>query len=355
MKKNKLPQDKLYWLFFSTLEISGKKFSLLLSFFETAKKAYEAREGELLEIGLPKKDVSRLIALRKKLDLHQHYVRLRENKIDCYFLDSDNYPKSLKNIDDPPFVIYCRGKILKKDQKAIAIVGSRKATFYGKSVAETFSRGLVKNGFTIVSGLAYGIDTVAHKSALLAGGRTIAVLGSSLDCLYPSENKLLAEEICKSGAVISEYPLDTSPLAHHFPRRNRLVSGLTRGVIVVEAEERSGALITARIAGEQGREIFTVSGPISSSTCAGPVKLANSGAKLVRKVDDVLEEMEDLRDISVSSEEMVLKVLKKGPLSLDIISVKTGFSKGELFKILSSLLLKAKVLNLHDMIYSLKI
>ncbi|MBU1127068.1 MAG: DNA-processing protein DprA, partial [Patescibacteria group bacterium] len=250
MKKNKLPEDKLYWLGFSALEIGAKKLSLLLNFFKTAKKAYEANKTELLKIGLPEKDVSRLISLRRKLNLNLHYIRLRENKVDCYFLDSSNYPKGLKNIDDPPFVIYCRGKMLKKDQKALAIVGSRRATFYGKSVAETFSTALVKNGFTIVSGLAYGIDTISHKAALLAGGRTIAVLGSSIDCLYPSENKALSEEICQSGAIISEYSLNVPPLQHHFPRRNRIVSGLSRGVIVVEAEEVSGALITARIAGE---------------------------------------------------------------------------------------------------------
>ncbi|MFH1289220.1 MAG: DNA-processing protein DprA, partial [Patescibacteria group bacterium] len=151
------------------------------------------------------------------------------------------------------------------------------------------------------------------------------------------------------------YSLNVPPLQHHFPRRNRIVSGLSRGVIVVEAEEVSGALITARIAGEQGREVFTVSGPINSPTSAGPVKLANSGAKLVRKVDDILEELEDLKEVFSHREEMVLKVLKNRPLSLGNISTRTGFSKGETLSILSSLLLKAKVLNLPNMIYSLKI
>jgi DNA processing protein len=295
LKKNKsISEDKLFWLAFSSFKINCQKFLKLIDFFGSAKEAFLAEEGHLLEVGLKENEIKRLVFFRKTFSADSYYVRLCENQIECYFLDSNYYPKLLKNIDNPPFVLYCKGKILKKDQKALAVVGSRNATFYGKSTAEAIVLSLVKRNFTIVSGGALGIDSAAHKAAIsYSSGRTIAVLGCGLDFVYPPENKDLFEEISQKGAVVSEFGLGEHPLANNFPERNRIISGLSLGVVVIEAKSRSGTLITARLAGEQGREVFVVPGPITSQNTAGIVRLANNGAKLIYSTKDILEEFEE--------------------------------------------------------------
>ncbi|MFH1640622.1 MAG: DNA-processing protein DprA, partial [Candidatus Omnitrophota bacterium] len=206
--------------------------------------------------------------------------------------DDADYPENLKQIPDPPIVLYVKGELKEKDKTSIAIVGSRRASFYGLSSAENFAQRLSSRGFTIVSGMARGIDTYAHKGALKARGRTIAVIGSGFNHTYPPENKKLAEAICCNGAVISEFPIDAKPLSHNFPRRNRVISGLSLGILVVEAARNSGALITADFALEQGREVFALPGKVDSATSFGTNGLIKQGAKLVSCIEDITEEFD---------------------------------------------------------------
>ncbi|MBD3282115.1 MAG: DNA-protecting protein DprA [Candidatus Portnoybacteria bacterium] len=208
-------------------------------------------------------------------------------------LQDKDYPAILKEISDPPKEIYVKGKILEKDKLAVAVVGTRNCTPYGKKIALDISGKLAGMGITIVSGLAKGIDTYAHRAALNKKGRTIAVLGTGLDkkSFYPSSNYTLSEKISKQGAVISEYPLGTRGAKHTFPQRNRIISGLSLGIVVIEAAERSGSLITAMLGLEQNREVFAVPGPIDSKYSKGTNMLIKMGAKPVAKIEDILEEL----------------------------------------------------------------
>ena len=201
------------------------------------------------------------------------------------------YPQCLKEIDTPPLVLYIRGELTPEDSLSLSIVGSRDAKDYGRKVSYRLSYQLAQRGLTVISGLARGIDTSAHRGALEAGGRTIAVMGSGLSFIYPATNRDLAGKIIESGALISEFPMGVKPKPRNFPRRNRIISGLTLGTVVVEASNRSGALITARLAGEQGREVFAVPGEIFSELSTGTHKLINNGAKLINTVDDLLNEL----------------------------------------------------------------
>ena len=201
------------------------------------------------------------------------------------------YPPHLKEIDTPPFVLYVRGELTPEDTFSISVVGSRNAKDYGRKVSYHLSYQLVQRGVTVVSGFARGIDTSAHRGALEAGGRTIAVMGNGLSVIYPATNSDLAEKIEASGALVSEFPMAARPKPRNFPRRNRIISGLTLGTVVVEASNRSGALITARLAAEQNREVFAVPGEIFSELSTGTHKLINDGAKLINTVDDLLNEL----------------------------------------------------------------
>lgn len=212
-------------------------------------------------------------------------------------IDDTDYPRALKTIYDPPLVLYVKGEVLPRDGLALAIVGSRRCTYYGKSQAERFAGHLAGLGFTIVSGLAHGIDAAAHRGALASSGRTIAVLGCGLARMYPSDHKELAEEIASKGALLSELPMETEPSRETFPRRNRIISGLSLGVLVVEGDTRSGALITARAALEQGREVFALPGKVDSPTSRGPHLLIKEGAKLVEGPEDILEELGPSADV----------------------------------------------------------
>jgi DNA processing protein len=205
-------------------------------------------------------------------------------------LGDPDYPASLRPIDLPPPLLLVRGEILREDGLAMAIVGSRHGTPYGLRMAERLGADLGARGVTVVSGLARGVDTAAHRGALDAGGRTLAVLGSGVDVVYPPENRGLVAEVVKAGAVVSQFPMGTAPLPYHFPARNRVIAGLTLGTVVVEAAERSGALITARLAGELGREVYAVPGNVSSAGSQGTNSLIQDGAKLVQSWEDVVAE-----------------------------------------------------------------
>lgn len=210
---------------------------------------------------------------------------------DILILNMDGYPEALANIINPPPVLFTLGELLPQDARAIAVVGTRKPTFLGEVTAKKISHELVSAGITIVSGLAVGIDGIAHKSALDAGGRTIAVLGSGLDIIYPASHREMAKRIIQQGAIISEFPFGTKPEAYNFPRRNRIISGLSLGVLVVEGGLDSGALITAAYAIEQGREVFAIPGSPESAKSKGTNKLIKDGAKIVTEANDILEEL----------------------------------------------------------------
>ncbi|MCM8760904.1 MAG: DNA-processing protein DprA, partial [Candidatus Omnitrophica bacterium] len=203
-------------------------------------------------------------------------------------IDDPEYPKNLKNIHKPPKELYVNGTLEKRDEIAVAIVGSRRASMYGLEMAEKLAFELALRGVTVVSGMARGIDSAAHKGALKANGRTIAVMGSGHNVIYPPENRRLYDQIITSGAVITEYEDDMPPLPENFPARNRIISGLSLGVVVVEAARNSGALITANFAAEQGREVFAVPGKVSSATSAGTNELIKDGARLVQSVEDII-------------------------------------------------------------------
>ncbi len=269
-----------------------KTVQILRDVFGSAERALQATPDELNKIdGLT--PAMRDLLQRKPV----HYPIEREleliEKYGCQVLTlyDAEYPSRLKEIDTPPIVLYIRGELTSGDSLSLALVGSRDAKDYGRKASYRLSYQLAQRGLTVVSGLARGIDTAAHRGALESGGRTIAVMGSGLSFIYPATNTDLAEKITASGALISEFPMETTPKPNNFPRRNRIISGLTLGTVVVEASNRSGALITARLAGEQGREVFAVPGEIFSELSTGTHKLINNGAKLVNTVDDLLNEL----------------------------------------------------------------
>ncbi len=295
-------------------------------------------------------------------------------------LADEHYPAWLRAIPDPPPVLYCDGSLEPGDRQAVAIVGSRQATPYGLRVTDALARELSRLGFTIVSGFARGIDAAAHRAALASGGRTVAVLGCGLDVDYPSGHASLRTEIAGSGAVLTEFAPGTAPFATNFPRRNRIISGLALGVVVVEAAEDSGSLITARLALEQGREVFAVPGPIDAPTSRGPHGLLKQGAKLVETVNDIVEELlpqlETMRtplsqdfvatgaggrrpfapkppDLS-PEEQVVFRVIGREPLHLDDLTEQSRLSAAEVARILLGLELKALVHQLPGQQYCLK-
>jgi DNA processing protein len=296
--------DDKYFIAFNVFPgIGPVRFKLLYDYFGTAKAAYLAPEKELSLIHLNSKIIADLIRFREHFDIDDYVLKLNKLAIFAITWDSPHYPKLLKQIPDPPFVIYIRGKKSSMPinlNRTIAIVGTRKITSYGTEITQHLTSELVNSGFTIVSGMAYGVDAVAHQVTLDQGGQTIAVLGCGVDVIAPASNTNLYHEIIESGrgAVISEIPLGERPVKGLFPARNRIISGLSLGVVVTEGADDSGALITARYAGEQGREVFAVPGPINNPYSQGPFKLLKKGAKLVSDVNDILEELNISNSVS---------------------------------------------------------
>ena len=276
------------------------------------------------------------------------------------------YPENLKNIYDPPKMLYVNGALIPEDKLAVALVGSRRASIYGLETCERLAYELASRGVTVVSGMARGIDASAHRGALKAKGRTIAVMGSGHSHIYPAENKKLYEEIVKSGAVVTEFEDDAPPLPGNFPRRNRIISGLSLGVVVVEAAKNSGALITAGLALEQGRDVFAVPGKISSMTSSGANELIKDGAKIVLSVDDILEELSGFEREAISRREVkakadgaitrmtkayiynsltdderkVYKALSDEPVYMDEVLAKSNLEPAKAYKVILGLELK---------------
>ncbi|MDD2703575.1 MAG: DNA-processing protein DprA [Candidatus Omnitrophica bacterium] len=274
------------------LDIGGVRLGKLLAYFGRPENIFKARREELMTVfGIGEKIAAGILSVRKER-IDKEFKLSEKLGLKIISRESTDYPRNLTYISDPPIVLYVKGEIQEEDALAIGVVGSRRASFYGLSSAEKFAVDLCGRGYTVVSGLARGIDTAAHTGALKSGGRTIAVIGSGFNRLYPKENMALADSITRQGAVVSEFPIDAAPLKQNFPRRNRVISGLSLGVVVVEAARNSGALITANFALEQGREVFALPGKIDSAGSFGTHELIKQGAKLVTSVADIEEELQ---------------------------------------------------------------
>ncbi len=312
------------------------RIRLLVHRFGSAAAALEAPRRVLANLeGLGEATADAIRAFDGYDLVHEQWVRAQQVDARLVTEWDDDYPEALRTIYDPPVFLWVRGAFAPADARAVAIVGSRQATDLGKRIAEQFAGELAARGYTIVSGLAYGIDAAAHAAALAAGGRSIAVLGSGADRIYPSRHLPLALAMLDAGAVVSEYPLGATPDAVHFPRRNRIVSGLCLGTLVVEAYEKGGALITAGLALEQNREVFAVPGSIASPASAGCHRLIQRGhAKLVQTVDDVLAEIEPAYQATEATpapppdlnaaEQQLFDALGPEPIHIDTLCARTG-------------------------------
>jgi len=291
-----------YWIALKSIPgIGNVTFSALADGFGSLPDVFRASVSDLTEIpGISVKTASAITHFKDWSKVKEELELANKNHIKIITYKDDCYPQKLLHIYDRPPYIYVRGN-LNKDDVNVAIVGSRAASTYGKYTTERISRELAQKGVTIVSGMARGIDSAAHRGALSAHGRTVAVLGSGLDVIYPPENDKLYNDIIKNGAVVSEYPPGTPPLASNFPARNRIISGMSYGVVVVEAGEKSGSLITAKLALEQGREVFAVPGSIDSAGSRGTNKLIKQGAKLIENTEDILEEIMPQIEVSAAA------------------------------------------------------
>ena len=267
----------------------------LLKHFKDIEKIYNATKEELMQTeGIGEKTSEIILSTSIKQNLGKHIEYMEKHNIDIVSIQDAEYPEILKEIYDAPISLYVRGNKNILNELSVAIIGCRECTEYGRNITKNLSYNIAKNKINIVSGLAKGIDGIAHQGALFAGGKTVAVLGNGLDTIYPKENEHLALEILqKGGAIISEYPLGTKPEKQNFPERNRIVSGMSKGIIVVEAKEKSGTLITVDFALEQGRDVFVVPGNINSEASIGTNDLIKQGAKLITSYKDVLEEYSD--------------------------------------------------------------
>jgi len=282
--------EKVFWVGLNLVKgIGAARFETLMAHFGSPQAAWEAPAQQLRSVGLPSPVVDALLEVRSTVNLEQVWSQIQSKGIKLITLDDEMYPARLRQIDQPPPVLYALGNLTEQDEWAVAVVGTRRVTHYGRQVAEEIAAFLAQNGVTVVSGLARGIDSIAHKAALDAGGRTIAVLGSGVDQIYPVENRDLAERMAASGAVLSDYALGTPPEAGNFPPRNRIIAGLSIAVVVVEAGERSGASITANFALEQGREVFALPGNIYSPQSKGTNRLIRDGAHPLLASEDLLE------------------------------------------------------------------
>ncbi|MBU1000350.1 DNA-processing protein DprA [Patescibacteria group bacterium] len=345
-------QNESYLLALHSIDGLGPiRLKTILQHFQDPKLAWEANGEELLKLGIYKNIVKLLTETRKKLEPETYTKKIAESGIKWITVLDKNYPKLLAQIYDPPTVLYYKGKI-DLNEKTIGVVGTRKITDYGKVVTEQFTKELVQAGFIIVSGLALGVDTQAHLTTISENGQTIAVLGGGLNNIFPSENKGLVAKITRGfGAVISEFPPDSPPLPGNFPARNRIISGLSLGVLVIEAAENSGSLITARLALEQGREVFAVPGSIASKLSKGSSRLIKNGATAVFCADEVLEELGVSNQSNYSGgsnlisqglsekEKKILECLGEEEIHIDEISRRLNF---DLQKV-SALLLKLEI------------
>jgi DNA processing protein len=357
--------DEKHWVGFNlVIGIGPPKTRMLLGAFDgDLATAWNAGAGALKAAGLDRRALENLLKTRATLDLDAEMERIRAQGVSIRTWEDEGYPRLLRQIYDPPPMLYVKGRLLPEDEWAVAVVGTRAATTYGKEAATRIAGRLAHNGVTIVSGLARGIDSTAHRAALDAGGRTIGVLGCGLDIVYPPENRRLSTQITQQGALVSEYPLGTPPERGNFPPRNRIISGMSLGTVIVEAGRRSGALITADYALDQGREVFAVPGNIFRRASQGTNALIREGAAPVLSVEDILEVL-NLSMVSQQraaravipenqTESCLLDHLSADPLHVDEISQQVGLPISEVTSALALMELKGMVRQAGGMHYVL--
>ncbi|MFA5628961.1 MAG: DNA-processing protein DprA [Dehalococcoidales bacterium] len=354
-----------YWIGFNLISGIGRvKFNKIESYFGDIEKAWNAAADELKKAGLDEGSVKSIIKSRPTIDLDAELAKLEKYNIKAFNYHDNEYPARLKEIYDFPPLIYIRGDILQEDEYCLAVVGTRNPTIYGRQITEEIVSALAGNKITIVSGLAKGIDTITHQSALNANGRTIAVMGGGLDSVYPAENANLARQVIKNGAMVSEYAPGTKPRPENFPRRNRIMSGLCLGVLVIEAGETSGSLITANLAFEQNREVFAVPGSVLSPASSGTNKLImENTAKLVRNVEDILQELNltavaeqiEVKELIPASdtEALILKQLGAEPKHIDEVCRNSALPISVTSSTLAMMELKGMVKQVGAMNYAL--
>lgn len=350
-----MSKGKYYIWLKSIPGIGEKRFFGLKDYFGSPEKVWNASKEELQRIPGMEKLADSVFSSQYREKAEEYMNNLNKNGIRLISIEDSEYPGILKNIHAPPQIIYIKGCMNLFNLSAIAIVGARRATSYGTDMARRLARELAFRGITVISGMARGVDTYAHKGTLEAGGKTIAVMGCGIDIAYPPENSKLMEKVCQSGAVISEYGMGVKPFAPNFPARNRIISGLSKGVVVIEAGEKSGSLITADLALEQGREVFAVPGNADSNFSKGTNSLIKQGAKLVTSVEDILEEFEELKNIKIKNkrnedlkglsedERKLIESLDAGPVHIDMLSRATGYTAQKINTMLMMLELKGVI------------
>jgi len=342
--------------------IGAVRLRSLLDAFGDAQSAWQAHPEELRAAGLPAGIVENLIKLRASVVLETIWDQIQAQGIQVIIWNDEQYPVRLREIDQAPPVLYVRGVLDLQDEWAVAIVGTRRITAYGRQVAERIAVKLANSGITVVSGLALGVDTVAHHATLDAGGRTLAVLGCGVDRLYPPRNRQLAERILESGALLSDYAPGTPPEASNFPPRNRIISGLSLATVVVEASEKSGALITADFAVEQGREVFAVPGSVFSPQSRGPNRLIQNGAHPLLDPQEILDIL-DLTRVAAQSEARIIlpanateaqlfAILGHDPLHVDEIRAQSDLPIEQVTATLALMELKGMVRQVGGMRYT---
>jgi DNA processing protein len=353
-----------YWVGFNIIPGIGRvKFSLLEGHFGKLEDAWKGGASDLKQAGLDANTVKTIENNRPQIDLEKEMERLERANVKAYTYKDEEYPARLKEIYDYPPVLYIQGELIAQDEWCIAVVGTRKATAYGRQVTEEIVADLVQNNITVISGLARGIDTVAHRTAVKSGGRTAAVFACGVDTIYPVENTALARDIIEQGALISEYPLGAKPRPDNFPRRNRILSGMSLGVLVIEADESSGAIITAHMALEQNREVFAIPGSILSPMSRGTNTLIQEGAKLVKSCTDILEELNltfnvhqmEMKEIipTTDTEALLLKQLASEPIHIDQVCRGSGLPISTVSSTLAIMELKGLVRQISTMNYVL--
>ncbi|MBI4037839.1 DNA-protecting protein DprA [Candidatus Curtissbacteria bacterium] len=353
-------KELAYWVAVSAIPgVGTATFNKLLKTFKSLKKFWEAPDEKIRKLKIDTKTKEAILTARNKVSPRLYLEAVYERGIKVTSLPDRDYPANLRQILDAPPVLYFKGTLKAEDDLAIGVVGTRYPTVYGKQVTESLVSDLVGHGLTIVSGLARGVDSIAHKAALSAGGRTIAVLGNGVDLIYPPENKNLAERIIQNGALVSEFPLGFPSVPANFPARNRIISGLSLGILVTEAAIDSGSLITAGCAAEQGREVFAVPGAITNKMSGGTTKLIKEGVNVAAEVGDILEAIDlkgtkgskgpngakvDVAALS-ASDRKIFELIETENMHLDLISRKSGLTVEKVTAGLTMLELKGVVKN----------